>query len=63
MRYKIVKYFDDHYEGIVESNLSGNEAIEKADRLNDSVKHRPYTKYMIKQQLHFSQNKDKQPNE
>ncbi|WP_286747922.1 hypothetical protein [Roseivirga sp. UBA1976] len=43
----VVKYFDDHLDGIIQSGLTENEAREKATELN-SFNHKPFTSYQAR---------------
>lgn len=43
----VVKYFDDHHDGVIQSGLTENEAREKATELN-SLNHKPFTSYQAR---------------
>lgn len=45
--YEIIKYFDDHYEGIVKKDLTKEDADEKADKLNLTT---AYVNYVVRKQ-------------
>jgi len=45
--YEVVRYFDDHFEGVIESNLTHEQAINKRDELNNRP--RAYVNYEVRE--------------
>jgi len=46
--YKVVKYFDDYYDGVVKENLTKEEADELILWWRKNCKSMPYTSYEIR---------------